>query len=61
MVEKSSSDKYPLTIFMSADVAKRLMAVAEAQKRTPAELAADMLDRNLPRAPGPGKGKIPYV
>jgi hypothetical protein len=63
MAEKSIADKYPLTIYLSADVAKRLMAVAESQKRTTADLAADLLDRNLPRLQpgGPTKGKIPYV
>ena len=44
MAEKSTADKYPLTIYLPADVAKRLMAVAETQKRTPADLAADLLD-----------------
>ncbi|MGO8689482.1 MAG: hypothetical protein ACLQLG_07600 [Thermoguttaceae bacterium] len=62
MAEKSTADKYPLTIYLPADVAKRLMAVAETQKRTPADLAADLLDRNLPQLqPGGTKGKIPYV
>ncbi len=63
MAEPSTTGKYPLTVYLSADVAKRLMAAAEAQRRTPADLAVDMLDRNLPRLPpaGTAKGKIPYT
>jgi hypothetical protein len=63
MAEQSTSGKYPLTIYLSADLAKRLMAAAETQKRTTADLVADLLDRNLPRVSpgGPAKGKIPYT
>jgi hypothetical protein len=63
MAEKSSPEKFPLTIYLSPDVARRLQAVAEAQRQSPADLAADLLDRNLPRLPGSGssKGKIPYT
>jgi predicted transcriptional regulator len=61
MAEKSTGDKYPLTIHLSADLAKRLMAAAEARKRTPADLAADLLDRNLPQVQAGGKDKIPYT
>jgi hypothetical protein len=63
MTEKSPTEKFPLTIHLSPDVAKRLMAAAETQKRPVAEVAADLLDRHLPRLPGSGspKGKIPYT
>jgi hypothetical protein len=62
MNEKIPADKIPLTLLLSPDVAFRLKAAAEMQKRAPSDLAADILDRNLPRAePGEGrKGKIPY-
>lgn len=63
MAEKSIPEKLPLTIYLSADLAKRLMAAAEAQKRPATDLAADLLDRNLPRLQTgePKKGKIPYT
>jgi hypothetical protein len=61
MSEQRPSDKIPLTIYLSADVANRLKLSAEARKRSAADLAADLLDRHLPRpqADGP-KGSIPY-
>ena len=63
MADKPAPDKVPLTIYLSADVARRLMAMAESRKRPAADLAADLLDSNLPRTPsaGPQKGKIPYT
>jgi hypothetical protein len=58
-----SAEKIPLTIQLSPDVAKRLKAAAEAQKRPAADVAADLLDRHLPRPPAGGqpKGVIPYA
>ena len=44
-----AAEKIPLTIYLSADLAVRLKQVAEVQKRTPADMAAVLLDRNLPR------------
>ena len=63
MAEKSMPEKFPLTIHLSAEVTKRLMVAAETQRRSAADLAADLLDRNLPRLPSAGqsKGKIPYT
>jgi hypothetical protein len=63
MAEKPPGDKLSLILYLSADVAQRLKWAAEAQKRTAADLAADLLDRYLPRVQpgGPKKGKIPYA
>lgn len=63
MDEKPLPEKVSLTIHLSADVAKRLMATAEARKRSAADLAAELLDNNLPRlrADQSPKGKIPYM
>jgi hypothetical protein len=54
--------KIPITLQLSADVAARLKTAAETQRRSAAELAADLLDRYLPKPPsaGPQKGNIPY-
>ena len=54
MTQPNSGEKIPLTVYLSPDVAKRLKAAAEAQKRPAADLAADLLDRYLPRPPPPG-------
>ena len=63
MPESTSGEKIALTVYLSADVAKRLKAASETQKRPAADLAADLLDRNLPRLPPAGKprGSIPYA
>jgi hypothetical protein len=63
MTQPSTGERIPLTVYVSHDVAKRLKAAAEAQKRPAAELAADLLDRHLPRPPAGGKpkGVIPYA
>jgi hypothetical protein len=63
MAEPIASRKIPLTLQLSADVAMRLQAVAELQKRSAADLAADLLERNLPRlqTDGTKKLKIPYT
>ena len=62
MAESSSSGKVPLTVHLPAEVAVRLKLAAETQKRPAAELAAELLDRYLPRLPSSGqaKGNIPY-
>jgi hypothetical protein len=62
MAQPSGSDKIPLTLHLSADVARRLQLAAEARKRPAADLAAELLDRHLPRVPsGEQKGNIPYA
>ena len=62
MPEPSTAGKIPLTLHLTAEVAARLKSAAETQRRPAAELAADLLDRYLPRPPGSGakKGGIPY-
>jgi hypothetical protein len=62
MAEQDTSKKIPLTLHLSADVAVRLKLAAETQRQAAADLAADLLDRYLPRLPtgGPKKGSIPY-
>jgi hypothetical protein len=62
MTESSSSDKIPFTLHLSVEVAARLKQAAEAHKQPAAELAAELLDRYLPRLPAGGqkKGNIPY-
>jgi len=62
MAQPSGSDKIPLTLHLSADVARRLQLAAEARKRSAADVAAELLDRHLPRVPtGEQKGNIPYA
>ncbi|MGO9112094.1 MAG: hypothetical protein ACLP9L_22950 [Thermoguttaceae bacterium] len=62
MPEQDTKGKFPLTIYMDADLAKRVAVAAEAQKRSAADLVVNILDRNLPRLQGDsGKGKIPYT
>ena len=62
MPEQSTKDKFPLTIYMDADLAKRLAAAAEAQQRSAADLVVNILDRTLPRLQsGTSKSKIPYT
>jgi hypothetical protein len=62
MTQPASGEKIPLTVFLSSEVAKRLKAASETQRRPAADLAADLLDRYLPRLPAAGqqKGSIPY-
>ena len=62
MAEPTPTAKIPLTLYLSADVAARLKSAAEKQRRAAADLAAELLDRHLPRPPagGPQKGSIPY-
>jgi len=63
MSEQRPTEKIPLTIYLSADLAQRLKLAAETQKRSAVDLAADLLDRHLPRPPtGAAKsGSIPYM
>jgi len=63
MTLPADNAKIRLTLELKADVARRLAAAAETQKRPAAELAAELLDRYLPRSPadGPKKGSIPYA
>ena len=49
MTQPTTGDKIPVTLHLSADVAARLKMAAEAQKRPAADLAAELLDRHLPR------------
>ena len=62
MTQPNPGEKIPLTVYLSPEVAKRLKAAEAAQKRPAADLAADLLDRYLPRLPTAGqqKGSIPY-
>ena len=61
MPEPSTKGRFPLTIYMDAEIAKRLAAAAAAQKRPPEDLVIDMLDRSLPRLQTGSKDKIPYT
>lgn len=59
-MSQSPIGKMQLTLHLSQDLALRLKLAADAQKRPPADLVADLLDRHLPQADS-GKGKIPYL
>jgi len=63
MAEPRTQEKFPLMLHLSAEVAQRLNLAAETQKRPAADMAADLLDRYLPRVQpgGPKKGSIPYT
>ncbi|MEN6450646.1 MAG: hypothetical protein ABFC96_09160 [Thermoguttaceae bacterium] len=62
MTEPSSSNRIPLTLHLAADVAARLQMAAASQKRPPEAVAAELLDRYLPRPQAkPQKGSIPYA
>jgi predicted transcriptional regulator len=61
MSEQRPTEKIPLTIYLSADLAGRLQRAAEARKRSAVDLAAELLDRHLPRPQTGGpKKSIPY-
>lgn len=62
MPEQRPTDKMPLTIHLSPDVAVRLKMLAETQKRPAEVVAADLLDRHLPRPrpQGGAKERAPY-
>ena len=51
--------KFALTLLLPPEIAQRLQNLAEAQKRSAADVAVDVLDRNLPRPSS--KPKIPYT
>jgi len=62
MSEPRPPDKVPLTVLLSPDAAIRLKMFAEAQKRPAVELAAELIERHLPRPQTGGpKKKIPYT
>jgi hypothetical protein len=62
MAEQNAGAKVPLTIHLSPELAARLKAAAEGQKRPAADVVAELLDRFLPRTAGGGKkGGIPYA
>ena len=61
MPEPITKGKFSLTIYMDAELAKRLAAAATAQKRPAEDVVVDMLDRSLPRLQTSGQGKIPYT
>ena len=62
MPEPNIKGKFPLTIYMDVDIAKRLAVAAEAQKRPAEDLVIDILDRSLPRLrTGSSKDHIPYT
>ena len=57
----NAKGKFPLTIYMDADLAKRLAVAAEAQKQPAENLVLNMLDRSLPQLQTGSKDKIPYT
>ena len=61
MAEQNTKGKFPLTIYMDAEIAKRLAAASAAQKRPAEDLVIDMMDRSLPRLQTGSKDKIPYT
>ena len=61
MPEPNTKGKFPLTIYMDTDLAKRLAVAAEAQKQPAENLVITMLDRSLPRLQTGSKDKIPYT
>ena len=60
MPESRPTEKIPVTIYLSTEVAGRLKLAADAQKRSATELVADLLDRHLPRPQSGPKSSIPY-
>ncbi|MBN2577921.1 MAG: hypothetical protein JXB10_02940 [Pirellulales bacterium] len=62
MPEKPPADKIPLTLYLKTELAQRLQWAAESRKLPASEVAADLLDRYLPRTPpGQKRGAIPYT
>ena len=61
MAEQAPSGKIALTVYLSADVAARLQQTAERSHRPPSDVAAELLDRHLPRPNIAKPGNIPYV
>lgn len=64
MAKTNPDERNRLTICLTGDVAKRLELVAARQNRAASDVAAELLDRYLPRLEGregkKGK-KIPYT
>ncbi|MEN6457614.1 MAG: hypothetical protein ABFC63_01680 [Thermoguttaceae bacterium] len=60
MTQPGASDKIAVTLHLPPEVAARLKMAAELQKRPAVDLAVELLDRHLPRAPSK-KGSIPYA
>jgi hypothetical protein len=62
MPEKPSPDKIPVTLYLKAELAQRLQWAAESRNLPAPDVAADLLDRYLPRTPpGQKRGSIPYT
>ena len=63
MTQPNPGERIALTIHLSPELAQRLKAASETQRRPAADLVADLLDRYLPRLPPTGqkKGGIPYA
>jgi len=63
MPAKGPGEKIPLTIYLTEELARRLQQAAASRNRPAAEVAADLLDRYLPRVQSgeAKKGKIPYA
>jgi hypothetical protein len=63
MATTSEPGKVPLTIHLTAELARRLQLESETRKRSPADLIIELLSRHLPNPgpKGPNKGKIPYT
>jgi plasmid stability protein len=57
------SEKFPLTLHLPAELAKRLSVAAAAQHRSAADLVLELLRRHLPPLPADGtkKSPIPYT
>lgn len=63
MAGKSTGEKIGLSVYLPADVARRLKLTADHQNRSASEVVAELLDRHLPRlqADEKKKGNIPYA
>jgi predicted HicB family RNase H-like nuclease len=61
MPEPNTKGKFPLMIYMDAELAKRLAVAAAAQKQPAENLVINMLDKSLPRLQTGSKDKIPYT
>ena len=63
MSDTAASGGIPLTVYLSADLAKRLQAAATAKKCPAGAVVIDLLQRYLPRVQGDGAkpGNIPYA
>jgi len=62
MPQPSPSDKIPLTLQLTPEIAARLKQAADARNRQPADLVIELLNIHLPRqSPGVKPGNIPYA